>query len=125
MHASSEQFSKFNYVERGLSRLFAGHGELPHEVLRRNLMELCELRRSLWTFNRCAISAMEGLFLTKNTVQYLWFRRDPAINVLYDGQCRTLRSHLKILVVVIIFSEARIVKCVQLTFTGQGTLCHK
>ena len=47
MHASSEQFSKLNYVERGLSRLCGGHGELPHEVLWRNLMELCELRRSL------------------------------------------------------------------------------
>ena len=29
MHASSEQFSKLNYVERGLSRLFAGHGRGP------------------------------------------------------------------------------------------------
>ena len=47
MHASSEQFLvKLNYVERGLSRLCGGHGELPCEVLWRNLMELCELRRS-------------------------------------------------------------------------------
>ena len=34
MYASSEQFLvKLNYVERGLSRLCGGHGELPHEVL--------------------------------------------------------------------------------------------
>ena len=31
---ASEQFSvKLNYVERGLSRLFGGHGELPCDVL--------------------------------------------------------------------------------------------
>ena len=39
-------FVKLNYVERRLSRLCGGHGELPCEVLLRNLMELCELRQS-------------------------------------------------------------------------------
>ena len=33
-------FYKLNYVESGLSRLRGGHGELPHEVLWHNLMEL-------------------------------------------------------------------------------------
>ena len=36
---------KLNYVERGLLRICGGHGELPHEILWRNLIELCELRR--------------------------------------------------------------------------------
>ena len=58
MPSSSE---KLNYVERGLLRLCSGHGELPHEVLWRNLMELCELRRS-----RSTCSSLDFYQLQRN-----------------------------------------------------------
>ena len=47
-YSQARILAKFNYVERGLRFIQAhGYGEFPCAVLWCNLMELCELRRSL------------------------------------------------------------------------------
>ena len=49
----------------------------------------------LWTE---AISVVEYLFWTKNSIQHLWIWRDLVTNVLYDGLCRVFLIELAVVI---------------------------